>query len=237
MNKIFTIVLALIVLIIIATFSVIYFPDRKNSHSKDPEKIILEYGDVTLKLNQLGTFRDISIRPFTVDEDSRCPEDVQCIWAGTVHLLAEIVANGVSSTATLVLGETLTTNDKSITLKSVSPTTNSQVTIENSDYSFVLSVSPFVAPPVEVPVNVPPKESSTSPNNPTSNAKCYIGGCSRQVCSSNPNLATTCEYKEEYACYKTATCKRQPNGKCGWTNTSELSACLSKNTKEVYILE
>lgn len=59
--------------------------------------------------------------------------------------------------------------------------------------------------------------------------KCFVGGCSSQICSDREGMASTCEYREEYACYKTATCKRQTNGNCGWTETSELKACLLKN--------
>lgn len=57
-------------------------------------------------------------------------------------------------------------------------------------------------------------------------ASCYVGGCSNQVCSDEPGVITTCEYRPEYACYSTTTCERQPDGACGWTPTPELTACL-----------
>ncbi len=57
--------------------------------------------------------------------------------------------------------------------------------------------------------------------------KCYIGGCSAELCSDTPDMASTCEYREEYACYKKAACERQATGACGWTPTPELSVCLS----------
>ena len=56
---------------------------------------------------------------------------------------------------------------------------------------------------------------------------CYVGGCSAQICSDQPDAVSTCEYRPEYACYKTATCERQRTGKCGWTETVELKACLA----------
>jgi hypothetical protein len=55
---------------------------------------------------------------------------------------------------------------------------------------------------------------------------CYRGGCSGQVCSDDPDVITTCEWRDEYACYQAATCERQPNGRCGFTPTPELDACL-----------
>jgi hypothetical protein len=40
-------------------------------------------------------------------------------------------------------------------------------------------------------------------------------------------MVTTCEFRPEYACYRDATCERQADGTCGWTETPELTACLA----------
>lgn len=58
---------------------------------------------------------------------------------------------------------------------------------------------------------------------------CKIGGCSGQICQNETDegAITTCEYKSEYACYKTAKCEKQADGKCGWTQTAELISCLA----------
>ncbi len=62
---------------------------------------------------------------------------------------------------------------------------------------------------------------------------CYIGGCSQQVCSEDPNAMSTCEYRDAYACYKTGTtCEKQASGKCGWTETTELTSCLQSALQE-----
>jgi len=60
------------------------------------------------------------------------------------------------------------------------------------------------------------------------NKPCFKTGCSRQVCS-DEEVVTTCEYRPEYDCYKTAKCERQANGKCGFTDTPELRRCLRRN--------
>ncbi len=60
-------------------------------------------------------------------------------------------------------------------------------------------------------------------------AECFVGGCSGQVCSDQEGLITTCEWREEYACYGDATCERQPSGACGWTPTPALETCLATN--------
>ena len=53
-------------------------------------------------------------------------------------------------------------------------------------------------------------------------------GCSGTVCAEpGSDVVTTCEFKPEYACYREATCERQPDGKCAWTQSAELTACLA----------
>lgn len=56
---------------------------------------------------------------------------------------------------------------------------------------------------------------------------CIVTGCSGQLCA-DEEVITTCEYKEAYACYKNARCEQQASGKCGWTETPELRACVEK---------
>lgn len=57
---------------------------------------------------------------------------------------------------------------------------------------------------------------------------CKIGGCSGTICHNETDELgiTACNYRNEYACYKTARCEKQTNGKCAWTQTSELQSCL-----------
>ena len=58
----------------------------------------------------------------------------------------------------------------------------------------------------------------------TSNS-CKVTGCSSQICAEE-ETTTTCEMKPEYACYKNAKCERQEDGKCGWTPSDKLLACI-----------
>jgi hypothetical protein len=59
------------------------------------------------------------------------------------------------------------------------------------------------------------------------NKACIRTGCSGQVCA-DTEVITTCEWRPEYACYKGSRCERQADGKCGFTMTPELKACLAK---------
>jgi hypothetical protein len=58
--------------------------------------------------------------------------------------------------------------------------------------------------------------------------QCFVGGCSSEVCSDNPNITTSCESRPEFACYKKyGKCELQSNNQCGWTMTEELRQCLA----------
>jgi membrane-bound inhibitor of C-type lysozyme len=72
-----------------------------------------------------------------------------------------------------------------------------------------------------------PSEQPNAPNEPPqASNSCYVGGCSGHICSDDPDVVSTCEWHESYACYDTATCERQVSGECGWTETAELTQCL-----------
>ena len=80
------------------------------------------------------------------------------------------------------------------------------------------------APPVLIEDPAPPPEPK-----PISTGDCIVGGCSSQLCvdASLGDVASTCEWLEEYACYRSAICERQANGTCGWTVTQELERCIA----------
>jgi hypothetical protein len=69
------------------------------------------------------------------------------------------------------------------------------------------------------------------PNSSNQKNGCVIAGCSSQLCmsaeeSENSGI-TTCEFRAEYACYKSAVCEPQANGSCGWTPSDSLQQCLA----------
>ena len=100
-----------------------------------------------------------------------------------------------------------------VTLTFAQPTTDTGTLIlEKSNPSGL----PEHAAEVRIPIRFSP---------PVGLDKCRPTGCSGQVCA-DENVVTTCEFKSEYACYKSARCEEQANGKCGWTETPELLQCL-----------
>jgi hypothetical protein len=130
--------------------------------------------------------------------------------AALLALLLLIVVACILLRATALTPSETTTNETS--------TANSPVMSEEVPEDIV----------VEPPTNTPsePNPPAVITPAPTPQKSCYVGGCSSQVCSENPDVATTCEWRESYACYQTATCERQQSGECGWTQTPVLQACL-----------
>jgi|GEM_PF-2445902 len=63
-----------------------------------------------------------------------------------------------------------------------------------------------------------------------SGAGCAVTGCSAQLCVDARlagEIATTCEWRPEYACLRGARCGPfGPDGACGWEETPELRACV-----------
>jgi hypothetical protein len=57
---------------------------------------------------------------------------------------------------------------------------------------------------------------------------CVVTGCSSQLCA-NDHVVTTCEFLMHYGCYTNATCEKQSNGECGWTESPELLECLKES--------
>jgi len=60
---------------------------------------------------------------------------------------------------------------------------------------------------------------------PPPTAECVVTGCSSHICAPEPT-ASTCEWRDEYACYRDAACEAQRDGSCGWTRTDELAECI-----------
>lgn len=65
------------------------------------------------------------------------------------------------------------------------------------------------------------------PREPGAYDGCLITGCSAQICAGE-EMVTTCEYREEYACFKKGICERGDNGVCGWREDQTLSQCLTQ---------
>jgi len=60
---------------------------------------------VKIPIGNAIVLKGVSIKFLEVVEDSRCPEGVECIWAGRVIVKAEVTANGNTMERLLIFGE------------------------------------------------------------------------------------------------------------------------------------
>jgi hypothetical protein len=85
----------------------------------------------------------VKITPLDVTEDSRCPEGVTCIWAGTVKIKTRIERNGLveeKELTLLVAEKPLKAGNVNVLLKAVKPTKAVSVPITPDDYIFTFSL-------------------------------------------------------------------------------------------------
>ncbi len=92
------------------------------------------------RIGEKGTGLSVDITPLKVIQDSRCPKDVQCIWAGTVEVSTKIKSGVFEDTVTFKLDEPQQFGAETVTLKAVSPD-KGQEAIAPTAYRFVYQVT------------------------------------------------------------------------------------------------
>lgn len=78
----------------------------------------------------------VVVTPQEVIEDSRCPINARCVWAGRLVVRTRIDGAGWRDTADLTLGEDFGTHDVVIALTSGAPAPETGGTIAPEDYRF-----------------------------------------------------------------------------------------------------
>ncbi len=100
----------------------------------------------TLFVRQKAQIGDLQIRFVGVPEDSRCPEDVTCIWAGNAKIVLGLSLKGNPDETVLTLNSTLNPQEAlykgyRIRFVSLKPTPLSGRTINPAEYRVTLIVS------------------------------------------------------------------------------------------------
>lgn len=80
---------------------------------------------------------DLVVTPKAVVEDSRCPANARCVWAGRLIVRTRIDGAGWRDTADLTLGETYGTHDRVIALVSGLPERQTNREIAPREYRFL----------------------------------------------------------------------------------------------------
>ena len=77
------------------------------------------------------------VQPVAILEDSRCPMNARCVWAGRVRVqMLWIRGNGEKQPFEVTLGEATPLADGSITLEAVRPDKMTNVELKPEDYRF-----------------------------------------------------------------------------------------------------
>ncbi|WP_284734488.1 hypothetical protein [Sphingosinicella terrae] len=79
------------------------------------------------------------VRPDRLVEDSRCPIDAQCVWAGRVVLRATVIGGSWSRPVDLILGEPVQVADGMLTLVAVAPERRSEAAVRPEQLRFTFA--------------------------------------------------------------------------------------------------
>lgn len=96
---------------------------------------------VTTRIDQGASALDVNVVPLEVLEDSRCPQDVQCIQAGTVRIRAQLTSGLGQANQIFELEKPITTEAEEVTLIQVTPIPKAGETISLSAYEFVFRIT------------------------------------------------------------------------------------------------
>ncbi len=77
-----------------------------------------------------------SVTPLGLLEDSRCPKDVECVWAGQVRVRARVAGGGWSREVELISNKPVAIADGQLQLVAVTPERLQHRTIAPKDYRF-----------------------------------------------------------------------------------------------------
>jgi hypothetical protein len=96
---------------------------------------------LSLHVGESGEAMDVTIIPLEIVEDSRCPIDVQCIWAGRIRVRVQLISGLGTSESIFELNTPITTEVEIVELVSVSPVSVSTSAIKPAEYTFTFTVA------------------------------------------------------------------------------------------------
>lgn len=141
--------IAVIVIVVLIIIGIFIYKSNKAPSGADiglegaPSGVttVRPYGQMEIKIGETASFRGITITPLSVIEDSRCPQNVQCIQAGTVRVnVRSELDSGATREDIVKLNSTSTIDTFKVALVKVTPNTTAGKTIANGDYRFTFEV-------------------------------------------------------------------------------------------------
>jgi hypothetical protein len=91
-------------------------------------------GLVYARFGQTVTVGGPRVTPLALVEDSRCPQGVQCVWAGQLRITARVASGTGSTVRELTSGKPISVADGSLLLADVQPAKRSDVAAAPGDY-------------------------------------------------------------------------------------------------------
>ncbi len=123
-----------------------YAPMQKSENTDENTSENFESARDTIAFNEKILMEGIYITPLLVLSDSRCPIDVNCIWAGEVSVKVKLekgmeTREGVTSEE-VILKESgsVMFEGKTVSLIAVLPAKKSTMPIQEKDYRFLFDV-------------------------------------------------------------------------------------------------
>jgi len=90
-----------------------------------------------VRIGEVQDLGDIQVKPLAVLEDSRCPIEADCSWAGQLRLETELTLGHEVITVELTAWQGFTINGGTLTLAEVAPDPSVQwPDLRGQDYSF-----------------------------------------------------------------------------------------------------
>ena len=100
-----------------------------------------EDGSIDARIGETVVVSGPSVMPLKVLEDSRCPMEARCVWAGRVRLSVQVTTGRGTKVQELATDKPLAVADGMLELQSVMPPRSTQRTLLPSDYRFTLKFS------------------------------------------------------------------------------------------------
>ncbi len=101
-----------------------------------------DYSDTILTaIDTPGTGHGVTVTPISVEEDSRCPNSVQCVWPGRVVVRVQLTSAEGSITESIVLKSSIRFGTRTIKFEAVTPARAVASEIDSGSYKFVFTVS------------------------------------------------------------------------------------------------
>lgn len=138
----------LIAIIAVAAAVFGFWQWNENRGSEQPENVSVDTDEtadskeLVLGLGEVGTALGLRITANRLLEDSRCPQDVTCVWAGTVRVETLIVSAMGTSTNAMEPGSAITTEAEEVTFVGAEPyPLQAGEPIAPEDYRFIFRIA------------------------------------------------------------------------------------------------